>query len=88
MASQISSHGVLRSTWCIWYRSMWSVPSRRSDSSQALRILKADRKRSLGHSPLPPYSFVASTVRSRRPPPAAIHRPMTDSVTPSARGWP
>ena len=51
-------------------------------------MFSADRKRSLGHSPLPPYSFVASTVRSRRPLPAAIHRPMTDSVTPSARGWP
>ena len=53
-ASQISSHGVSRSTWCIWYRSMWSVCSRRSDASQARRMLRADRNVSLGQSLIEP----------------------------------
>jgi hypothetical protein len=52
-------------------------------------MFTADRKLSFGHSPLPPYSFVAKTILSRRPwPPATSQSPMICSVTPSARGRP
>ena len=54
MACQISSQGVSRSTWCIWYRSMWSVCSRRSEASQARRMFSADSLFSLGQSPIDP----------------------------------
>src|ERR687891_953878 len=83
MACQSSSQGVSRSTWCIWYRSMWSVCSRRSDPSQARRMLSADSLFSLGQSPIDPNTLVASTTLSRRPPPFANHRPMICSVAPS-----
>ncbi len=62
---------------------MWSVCRRLSDASHLRRIASADRKVSFGHDPIPPYSFVARTVFSRRPPPWANHRPMICSVTPS-----
>ena len=39
----------------------------RSDASQDRRMFTADRRLSFGHSPLPPYSFVARTILSRRP---------------------
>ncbi len=83
MACQISSQGVSRSTWCIWYRSMWSVCIRRSEASQARRMFSADSLVSLGQSPIDPYSLVASTTLSRRPPPLANQRPTICSVTPS-----
>src|SRR5918996_506292 len=66
MACQSSSQGVSRSTWCIWYRSMWSVCSRRSDPSQARRMFSADSLFSLGQSPIDPKTLVASTTLSRR----------------------
>src|SRR5678815_1977086 len=37
----------------------------------------------LGHSPISPYTFVASTTFSRRPPPCANQSPRIRSVTPS-----
>src|SRR4029450_10614060 len=69
--------------WCIWYRSMWSVCSRRSESSQARRMLTADSRLWLGQSPIEPNTLVASTTLSRRSPPLANQRPMICSVTPS-----
>ena len=81
MACQISSHGVSRSTWCIWYRSMWSVCSRRRLSSQAWRRWSADSRDVFGQGFRPPYTFVASTTFSRRPPPWANQRPMICSVS-------
>jgi hypothetical protein len=46
-------------------------------------MLRADRNLSFGQSPIDPYTFVAMTVRSLRPPPLANQRPMICSVTPS-----
>src|ERR1035437_1485715 len=83
IACQISSQGVSRSTWCIWYRSMWSVLRRRSESSQARRMLSAESRDSLGQLPICPYTLVARTTFSRRPPPLANHLPMICSVIPS-----
>ena len=62
---------------------MWSVCSRRSEPSQALMMLRADRKVSLGQSLIDPYSLVAITTFSRRPPPCANQRPTICSVHPS-----
>ena len=45
-------------------------------------MFSADSSPSLGQSPIAPYSLVASTVRSRLPPPAANHSPMISSVQP------
>ncbi len=53
-------------------------------------MLSADSLPSLGHSPIAPYSLVASTVRSRRPPPLSNHSPMISSVQPACDSpfWP
>ena len=45
-------------------------------------MFSADSLPSLGQSPIAPYSLVASTVRSRRPPPDANQSPMISSVQP------
>ena len=45
-------------------------------------MLSADSLPSLGQSPMSPYSLVASTVRSRRPPPLANQLPTMVSVAP------
>ena len=81
MACQISSHGVARSTWCIWYRSMWSVLSLRRLASQARRRWYADKPRPLGPGPIGWYTFVANTTSSRRPL-RCSHRPTTSSAMP------
>jgi hypothetical protein len=62
---------------------MWSVRSRRSDPSQARRMFSADSLPWLGQSPMEPYSLVAMTTFSRRPPPWSNQRPTICSVTPS-----
>jgi hypothetical protein len=54
-----------------------------SDPSQARRMFNADSLFSLGQSPIDPYSLVARTTLSRRPPPLANQRPRICSVTPS-----
>ena len=46
-------------------------------------MLSADSLPSLGQSLIEPYSLVASTVRSRRPPPEANQSPMISSVQPA-----
>jgi hypothetical protein len=46
-------------------------------------MLRAERNVSLGQSLIEPYSFVAITTFSRRPPPCANHLPMICSVMPS-----
>ena len=53
-------------------------------------MFSADSLPSFGQSPMAPYSLVASTVRSRRPPPAANHAPMISSVQPAwaSSFWP
>src|SRR5215469_14730340 len=53
-------------------------------------MLSADSLPSLGQSPIAPYSLVASTVRSRRPPPVANQSPMISSVHPTCASscWP
>ena len=48
VASQISSHGVVRSMWWNWYRSMWSVPSRRRESSAALADVEGGQATGVG----------------------------------------
>ena len=45
-------------------------------------MLSADSRPSLGHSPMSPYSLVAITVFSRRPPPWLNQRPTISSVAP------
>src|SRR5919106_1466057 len=62
---------------------MRSVPRRSRLSSQARRTWRAERPRSLGQSPIAPYTLVARTTFSRRPPPCASQRPMIRSVQPS-----
>ena len=54
MACQISSQGVSRSTWCIWYRSIRSVWRRRSEASHWRMMLAADSLLWLGQSPIDP----------------------------------
>ena len=53
-------------------------------------MFSADSLPSLGQSPIAPYSLVASTVRSRRPPPDANQSPMISSVQPACASscWP
>ena len=53
-------------------------------------MFSAESLPSLGQSPIAPYSLVASTVRSRLPPPTANHSPMISSVQPGCDSgfWP
>ena len=56
---------------------MWSVPSRRSESSAAARMLAAESPARAGSFP----TLVATTIRSRLPR-DAIQRPMIVSDSP------
>lgn len=52
---------------CIWYRSMRSVPRRRSESSTARTIQRRDPPCVLGSVPICWWNVAASTTSSRRP---------------------
>jgi hypothetical protein len=52
---------------CIWYRSMWSVCSRRRLFSTSWTIQRRELPCMLGSGPIEPCAFVASTTLSRRP---------------------
>src|SRR3954453_23723342 len=51
----------------IWYRSIQSVPSRRSELSISCTIQRRVLPNWLGSSPIGPWTLVASTTSSRRP---------------------
>ena len=57
----VSSIVVSPSQRWIWYRSTWSVPSRRSEASTAARMCLRDSPRSLGPGPIGKKTLVAST---------------------------
>ena len=78
-APSVSSTSVsVRGRWT-WYRSIQSVPSRRSESSTARMIQRRELPCRLGSSPIAPWNLVARTTSSRRPPASALPTISSDS---------
>ena len=63
----------------IWYRSIQSVPSRRRLFSTSRTIQRRELPNSFGSSPIVPWTLVASTTLSRRPPVSALPTISSDS---------
>src|ERR1017187_1403194 len=63
----------------IWYRSIQSVPSRRRLFSTSLTIQRRELPNWFGSSPIVPWTLVASTTESRRPPANALPTISSDS---------
>ncbi len=78
-APSVSSMSVSNSGRWIWYRSIQSVFSRRSEFSTSLTIQRRVLPNSFGSSPILPWTLVASTTLSRRPPASALPTISSDS---------
>src|SRR4051812_41060395 len=66
-APRVSSTSVSGLGRCTWYRSMWSVPSRRREFSTSRMIHRREPPRELGSSLIGMKNLVARTTSSRRP---------------------
>jgi hypothetical protein len=82
-ASIVSSTGVSVSKRCTWYRSTYSSPSRLSEASIDASTCLRESPRPFGSALVGEYTFVATTISSRR---ASFRRsvPVTDSLAPPA----
>ena len=78
-APSVSSMSVPGTGRCSWYRSIQSVPSRRSECSTSSMIQRRDAPPRFGPSPIGAQNFVASTTLSRRPPASALPTISSDS---------
>src|SRR5947207_10326027 len=78
-APSVSSMSVSASGRWIWYRSIQSVFSRRSEFSTSRTIQRRELPNSFGSSPIVPCTLVASTTLSRRPSASALPTISSDS---------